>query len=187
MTSRSPVRDTSDVTDDPAVRRELMTFRAHLEGRDVTTCIQDLVSSATASDIHGVNTAILQHAQDFAWVSTLESLATLALEDVKDELAGYEADALSGMDEGETVTQAKAKMKSQAGWKELRDRVRRAERQLSLIRVGRKTCEENKSALSEVARNLRAEMERLLNVRAPASVNEADRRMREQFGRDRAR
>ena len=164
-----------------------MTFRAHLEGRDVTTCIMDLVSSATASDVAGVNMAILQHAQDFAWVSTLESLATLALEDAKDALAGYEADILSGMSGDETVTQAKAKMKSQSGWKELRDQVRRAERQLSLIRVGRKTCEENKSALSEVARNLRAEMERLLNVRGPMTTSEAERKMQEQYGRGRAR
>ena len=185
MTSRSSARDTSDVTDDTTVRRELMTFRAHLEGRDVTTCIMDLVSSAAASDVAGVNTAILQHAQDFAWVSTLESLATLALEDAKDALAGYEADILSGMSGDETVTQAKAKMRSQAGWKELRDQVRRAERQLSLIRVGRKTCEENKAALSEVARNLRAEMEYRINVKSTrvSQADQADQRMRAQLGR----
>ena len=165
------------------VQRDLMTVHVTLEGKDVTVAIHDLVSSASGSDIAGVNDAILQHAQDFAWLSTLEALAIIAVEDAKDVLGALEADFLGGIDKDEAVTRAKARMRSVPGWVTLRDALRRAEKQLAMIRVGRKTCEEHKSALSEVARNLRAEMERLLTVRAPVAVADAERRMQERYGR----
>ena len=159
-------RDTAGVNDE---QRDLMTVRATLDGREITGCIADLVASASGSDLAGVNDAILKHAQDFAWWSTLEALATDALTDARGALAAYEADTLATADDKTSVTVLKARMRSTARWTELHAEVRKAERTYHLIKVGRETCEENKSALGEVSRNLRAEMDRLLTVANPAA------------------
>lgn len=110
-------------------------------------------------DPDGVNTALEGQVGLFAWWMTLEARAAEAEQTAKDALDALEADLMEGADPKATVTAQKAAARRDPRWEKLHAAHRAAQAQAGMIRVGRKTCEERKDALREMAALLRTEME----------------------------
>lgn len=154
---------------DSSVRAELMQVRATVAGRAVAEDL-DAIAAVAKSDLEGLNAACIAHGGKFAWWSVLEMHALDDEQGAKDALEAYEADALSLSADDETVTKAKARMRTAAEWRLLRDAHRAAQRTTAMMRVGRKTVEEHKDGLRQACENMRSEMASRLSVYGQAPV-----------------
>lgn len=163
--------------------KDLMVVTGTLDGVEFR---EDLAELAKISgDLDGVSAAITDGVGRFAWWSTLETLATDREQTAKDALDALEADLMSRSGDGKvTVTEMKAACRRDPRWGKLHAEWRAAQLQVGMIRVGRKTVEERRDALKELADLLKSEMATGLErsgVRAQAEA--AHEAMKRRLGR----
>ena len=135
---------------------DLMVVTAELGGKVVR---EDLAQLAKISgDIDGVAAALAEQVGEYAWWSTLVTLAADEEQTAKDALDALEADLLDRIGDKGTVTAAKAKMKQDPRWTQLHDAWRAKQGQAAMIRNGLKTVEHRATMLRELRELMCAEM-----------------------------
>lgn len=150
--------------------RDLLQLDVIIQGQHYH---EDLAAQAVIqNDVPGLNTALSEHPGRFAWWATLELLARDEMEQAVGRVKQYEGEQLTAMLDGfvarkertPSLASLKLRIVQQPKAIVLARAARAAKLVFRRVQVGRKTTEERKDSVVNMAYLLRAEMEGKLRV-----------------------
>jgi hypothetical protein len=172
----------------PVNRDKYLKIRVEIDGQVFE---EDLVPQVFVQpDIDGLNEALAENPKRFAWWATLENIASEEHALLENQLRKLETDKKEALQRVEGRLFAEFHMKGgkvdeikgrvtihpdrtqvwddwAAREADLRDKVTRAAFKHDQMRTGRKSTQERKDSLLEIARNIRSEMEQRLRPGQP--------------------